>query len=1288
MPRGIPFAARWLVSLVLAVVAVGVAHAAPAVPDTVRERVGLEGTARVIVELHLPGAHVPEGQLGRHAADRQRADIQAARAGILNRLKGRSHRVRHQFATVPLVVLEIGPDSMAELEASPQVRRVMHDDLHRPGLAQSAPLIEADQAWAADYDGSGVTVAIVDTGVQTTHPFFGGRVIEEACYSSTSAGVAASLCPSGQDAQTGAGAGVNCSTTAVSSGCFHGTHVAGIAAGNGATAGQTFFGIAKGASIMAVQVFSKFTRDSDCGGPGTAPCIMAYTSDIVAGLERVYALRALHNFSSVNLSLGGGQFSAPCDGEAAKPIIDTLRSVGIATVVASGNDGATNTLSTPGCISSAVSVGSTTKDGVVSSFSNVASFMSVFAPGSSITSSTVGDGFRVASGTSMATPHVTGAFAVLKQASPGATVDQILSALQTTGVPTTDTRTNGTVTKARIRMAHALSALAPSTPSVTSVSPGTGLQGQSIAPVTITGASFESGATVGFGAGVTVGSVTVDSAVRITASITVATSAAPGPRTVTVTNPGGQSGAVTNGFTVGTSVDLVESSLTNPPSSGVIGGSFSVTDTATNQGATAAGVTTTRYYLSTTSSKNASAIALTGSRAVAALGAGGTSTGTVGVTVPGTTAVGTYYLIVCADDLAAVAESNEANNCLASTSQIQITAMGKADLVETSLSAPPATAQLNETFLITDTATNQGTSGAASSMTRFYLSKGTVRSGTDVILKGARSVPAVAAGAVSTGATSVAISASTPPGVYYVLACADDQFAVGEGDESNNCRASATTLTVTAPDLTEGGVTFSPASVAIGGSVAITDTVTNGSTGAAATSWTRYFLSTDQAKDGGDVALGVRAVPALVPAASSTGTVTVTLPATVAAGTYYVFACADDNQSVYERVETNNCARATPALSVGSSALPDLVASAVSSPPATLTPGSSFSATDTTTNQGMLGASATTTRYYLGATVVKNASATMLTGSRAVLALSVGGTSTGSASVTVPTTVAPGTYYLLACSDDLGVVGESNEANNCAASATPIQVAAPATGPVDLVVTALSAPPVTARLNDTFTMIETVTNQGAAGAAASLTRFYLSLDKLRSGSDPLLKGARAVPALAGAASSAGTTSLSISASTPAGVYYVLACADDQFAVAEGNEGNNCTASQTTLTVTAPDLIPSAVSAAPSSLKVGGSLSVTDTVTNVGSGSAGASWTRYFLSPDQTRHASDAIVGVRSVPVLVAAATSTATVSVTLPGTLVAGTYYLIACTDNNQSVYESSELNNCAAAVTPVVVTP
>jgi subtilisin family serine protease len=120
------------------------------------------------------------------------------------------------------------------------------------------------------YSGAGRTVAILDTGVDKTHPFLSGKVVSEACYSTNSA-TTTSLCPGGVSQSTAAGSGVNCPTSI--GGCNHGTHVAGIAAGKGAT----FSGVAKDASIIAIKVFTQFNTVADCGG--TAPCILAYSSD-------------------------------------------------------------------------------------------------------------------------------------------------------------------------------------------------------------------------------------------------------------------------------------------------------------------------------------------------------------------------------------------------------------------------------------------------------------------------------------------------------------------------------------------------------------------------------------------------------------------------------------------------------------------------------------------------------------------------------------------------------------------------------------------------------------------------------------------------------------------------------------------------------------------------------------------------------------------------------------------------------------------------------------------------
>jgi subtilisin family serine protease len=526
--------------------------ASASVSPVVREVLAREGRARVIVQLRLTGrGHVPEGLLARAALAIQRSDIRAAGAQVLARLAPRSYRLLHRYESVPLLALEVDASALAELEAAPLwVYRVTEDTVNKPSLAQSVPLIGGDLAWARGFDGSGVVVAIVDSGVESTHPFLAGKVVEEACYSSTVAGHSTTVCPNGADEQVGPGAAAPCSLDV----CFHGTHVAGIAAGNGAGAGVTYSGVAKGAQIMAVQVFSKFTSFTDCGLFNT-PCLGAYTSDVIAGLERVYAVRGARNLSSANLSLGGGSFSAPCDDEPEKAIIDNLRSAGIATVIASGNDGSPTSLASPGCISSAVSVGSTTKTDEVSSFSNVTPFMSLFAPGDSILSSVTGGGFGVASGTSMATPHVTGAWAVLKQAAPAADVDTILGALQSTGVPITDTRSGTPVTRPRIQLDQALAQLVPPTVTVTAVTPSQGKTGMTV-PVTIAGTGFVSGVTVSAGAGLTVSDVVVVSPEQLTATFTIAPTAALGARNVTVSVSGGDSGTLTTGFTVTPAVTL------------------------------------------------------------------------------------------------------------------------------------------------------------------------------------------------------------------------------------------------------------------------------------------------------------------------------------------------------------------------------------------------------------------------------------------------------------------------------------------------------------------------------------------------------------------------------------------------------------------------------------------------------------------------------------------------------------------------------------------------------------
>jgi subtilisin len=444
-----------------------------------------QGRARVLVELRLPGAYVPEGQLAGAGVAAQRRAIDAAAARVLARLNPADHRLARRYQTVPLVAVEAGPAALAALNTSPDVARVFDDEIVRPVLAQSVPQIQGDQAWAVGYDGTGTTIAVVDTGVDSQHPFLAGKVIDEACFSSTVAGTSQTTCPDGTDQQIGAGAAAPCSL----GDCIHGTHVAGIAAGSGAT----FSGVARGARLMAVQVFSVIVDPASCAG--VAPCAGAFSSDIIAGLEYVYGRAPALNVVAANMSLGGATFMAPCDDQPYKPAIDNLRAIGVASVIASGNNGDGNAISSPGCVSSAVSVGSVDKANQVSYFSNVASFLSLCAPGDGIHSSVPGGGFADLSGTSMATPHVAGAWAIIRQAVPGASVATVLSALRSTGLPITDTRLfGGGSTVPRVSIFQALASLVPVTnpvPVLTSVTPARLRAGPSPATMTLIGSGFD-----------------------------------------------------------------------------------------------------------------------------------------------------------------------------------------------------------------------------------------------------------------------------------------------------------------------------------------------------------------------------------------------------------------------------------------------------------------------------------------------------------------------------------------------------------------------------------------------------------------------------------------------------------------------------------------------------------------------------------------------------------------------------------------------------------------------------
>jgi subtilase family serine protease len=695
--------------------------------------------------------------------------------------------------------------------------------------------------------------------------------------------------------------------------------------------------------------------------------------------------------------------------------------------------------------------------------------------------------------------------------------------------------------------------------------------------------------------------------------------------------------------------DLTILSVTGPATAGA-GSTITVGDTTKNLvGSAPASVT--KYFLSTNTTLDAGDTLL-GSRAVPALASGASSTGSITVTVPGSTTPGTYCMIAQADGDSTLTETSETNNSAYVFLQIG------PDLTVAALGTTGAAGAGNP-LTVNDTTRNLGGAGAPASVTRLYFSDNTLLDGGDTLLA-SRAVGALAAGASDAGSTTVTLPGSAGTGTHYILAQADGAGTVAEFNETNNVNWTAIQV---GPDLAVASVT-PPATAGPGSTISVSDSTRNQGGGAAGASVTKLYLSVNATLDGGDTFLGSRSVGPLAAGESSGGATTVTIPAGTGPGTWFVIAAADGGGAVAETSEANNTAYAT--VQIG----PDLVVSSVSAP-ATVGAGAMVTVGDTTRNQGASAAPASSTRFYLSADNLLDATDTVL-GSRSVPAIAAGSSSTGSTTVTIPADKAPGAYFLIAQADAEQTITEIVEINNT--TVATVQV-----GP-DLVIAALTGP-ATGGADAAITVSDTTKNQAAGTTPTSSTKFYLSSNIVLDGTDVFL-GGRSVPALGPGATSAASTTLMIPAGTLSGTHYVLAQADGDGAVAEVSETNNTAFA---LVQIGPDLTISALTV-PAAASAGASITVGDTTRNQGGGSSAASTTRFYLSTNNVYEAGDTPLGSRSVPTLGAGASNLASTSVTIPAGTVSGAYFVIAQADGDGTVGETNETNNTAYA--PVQVGP
>jgi MYXO-CTERM domain-containing protein len=409
------------------------AHATGArIAPELTDALGASPAAQVVVELEEPGGATVEA---RRAAIRERGErvLAGAPRGVV---------VHHRFLDSPVFSATITLEGLRALRASPGVRSVGIDHRSHGTLAFSTRALHAVEVHQTyGFAGKGVTVAVLDSGVDATHPDLAGQVVAQQCFTH-------SACPPGDTDQ-----GTEAPDVA-----GHGTSVASIVASRGMLGPA---GFAPEAKLVAVRVL-----DDNAEG---------YVSDWAAGLEWIYTNLSTTAVQVVNMSLGSSTlYGGPCDSDTndasiavTAGIAAQLGTSGVTMFASTGNDGSATETTAPACVTGVIGVGATysrdfgrqpwiddwatfagsefptcsdatTGLDTITCFTNSGPQLALLAPGALILTAAPGDQLEFWFGTSMASPTAAGTAALMLQANAALSPARIAALLAQTGKPLTD----------------------------------------------------------------------------------------------------------------------------------------------------------------------------------------------------------------------------------------------------------------------------------------------------------------------------------------------------------------------------------------------------------------------------------------------------------------------------------------------------------------------------------------------------------------------------------------------------------------------------------------------------------------------------------------------------------------------------------------------------------------------------------------------------------------------------------------------------------------------------------
>ncbi len=717
-------------------------------------------------------------------------------------------------------------------------------------------------------------------------------------------------------------------------------------------------------------------------------------------------------------------------------------------------------------------------------------------------------------------------------------------------------------------------------------------------------------------------------------------------------------------------VDLAPSNAA-APAAATVGQSIAVSFDVANQGgeAAATGWSDLVYY-STKPTYDSSAVSVGYFYpSQVPLGAGASYIDSGNVTLPSSLPIGAGYLLFVVDAYGDQGESDKTNNVVS----LPIT-LAAADLAVTAVTAP-SSAAFDSLISVSWTVTNQGGVAAPGNWTdAVYISSQPYwqYGATQIATFNESSHSGLAPGADYTDTRNITIPSYLRSGDVYLIVRSDVYSSTGDANRQNNFFATPIHLSPSAADLTVSSAT-APATGVLGGSIAVSWTVTNQGTKDASSNWyDTVYLSTKPTFDNTAVSLHALSAPPagsspLAPGASYTLNDNLYLPGSTTGALYLLFV-TNSNHNQSESDSTND----VYALPI-TIAAPDLSVSTASAPAAAAL-GQTVSVSWTTTNSG--GAAAPAIWYdavYVSSKSTFDGTATLIDSfyEGAHAGLGAAGSYTDTRNIVLPAT-GLGQRYLLFVADVFHAQPETNEANNF--YAVPITLAAP-----DLTVAAASAP-AAAELGSPIAVSWTVQNSSSVAAPAAWhDAVYVSSVPTLDGTATLVAqfDESAQAGLAGGTSYTDSQSITLP-STAIGQRYLLFVTDNDHGQPQTSTANDVYA--VPITLSGADLAVTNV-AAPSIAALGSTVELSWTVTNQGNAAAQANWSdAVYLSNTNVLDGSAVYVG--SFPAgaapLAAGASYALSQSVTIPNTALGRRFLLIAA-DSGQQQAESSELNNTLA---------